>query len=92
MRTFLRDLFFGYRILRKSPGFTMLAIVILAIGISASTAVFCSVDAIVLHPFAYEDQDDIVVVWEKLNKMPWGKIGVSPALLSISCVIPEMCI
>src|SRR5215218_7347357 len=62
MRTFLLDLRYGLRALVKSPGFAATAIVTLALGIGATTAMFTVVDGVLLKPLHYRDADRIVAL------------------------------
>ena len=64
METFWRDVCYALRGLRHNPGFTAVAILTLAIGIGANTAVFSVVDGILIKPLAYPDADRLVGVWQ----------------------------
>ena len=64
LETLAADLRYGLRTLRKSPGFAVLSVLTLALGIGANTAVFSMVNALLLHPYQFHDLDRLVRVWE----------------------------
>jgi putative ABC transport system permease protein len=75
MSSLLRDVRHSARALRHSPGFTAIAILTLAIGIGANTAIFSFVDTMLLKPLPYPDADRIVRVMEKPPRGPRNGIS-----------------
>jgi predicted permease len=62
----LQDLRYGVRILLKNPGFTLIAVFTMALGIGATTAMFSFVDAALFKPLAYRAPERLVMAWERL--------------------------
>ncbi len=74
----LQDLRRALRNLRKSPGFAATAILTLALGIGASTAVFTLVDSVVLKPLAYRNSGELVAIWEHMRFLSFDPVGPNP--------------
>ena len=70
MNSVVQDVRYAFRVLAKSPGFTLVSLLRLAIGIGANTAIFSFVDAALLKPLPYVDADRIVRVMEKSPGLP----------------------
>ncbi|HEX7318321.1 MAG TPA: ABC transporter permease [Pyrinomonadaceae bacterium] len=64
METFLQDVRYGVRVLAKNKGFTAVAVLTLALGIGANTAIFSVVNDLLLRPLPYNDAERVVLLWE----------------------------
>jgi putative ABC transport system permease protein len=69
METFIHDLRYAVRTLLKKPGFAVIVILALAIGIGANTAIFSVVNGVLIRPLPYPDPDRIVMVWMNNTRM-----------------------
>ncbi|HKW32146.1 MAG TPA: ABC transporter permease [Candidatus Acidoferrum sp.] len=74
LETVWTDIRFGARMLRRSPGFTAVAILTLALGIGANTAIFSVVNAVLLQPLPYPNANRLALIWSQ-----WGKEMRGPA-------------
>ncbi len=77
MKNFIQDIRYGIRILTKHSGFTTAAVLTLALGIGANTAIFSLVDGVLLKPLPFEDPDRLVAVWEASTE-DGGLMSVAP--------------
>jgi predicted permease len=79
MQTLLQDLRYGVRALRTQPGFTLAAVIVIALGIGANTAIFSVVNTVLLRPLPYPQPDELVMVWESAPKLGFPHNDVAPA-------------
>jgi hypothetical protein len=75
----IQDVRFGLRLLRKNPGFTAVAVLTLALGIGANTAIFSVIENTLLHPVPWKDPDRILSLWEIDSRGKVERQVVSPA-------------
>jgi putative ABC transport system permease protein len=79
MRALIQDLRLAVRLSLKSPAFTAITLLALALGVGANTVIFSAFDAVMLRPLPYNDPDRIVTVWDSFPKLGVAKIGVAYA-------------
>jgi putative ABC transport system permease protein len=75
----MNDLKFAFRQLLKSPGFTAVAVLTLALGIGANTAIFSAVDAVLIRPLPYVDAGGLVMIWDEMSHIGFPKHNSTPA-------------
>jgi putative ABC transport system permease protein len=75
---FLQDVRYGLRQVQRSPGFSLIAIATLALGIGANAAMFSVVDAVLVRPLPYADSDRLVMVWEDASNIAYARGTPAP--------------
>lgn len=81
MQAFWQDLRHGARMLVKKPGFTLIAVITLGLGIGAVTAIFSVVDAVLLRPLPYKEPERIALVEQQMPKLDWSGGVSAPEML-----------
>src|ERR1044071_9472129 len=74
--TLWQDVRFGVRTLAKRPGFALVAVLTLALGIGANTAIFSVVNAVLLRPLPFKDAERLVIVYETTKTVPRDFVSV----------------
>ena len=77
MQTLWQNLRFGARMLIQKPGFALIAVITLALGIGANTAIFSIVYAVLLRPLPYPGQERIMVAWKKDTNNPFVELAIA---------------
>jgi len=75
METLLQDIRYGIRMVAKSPSFAVIAILTLALGIGANTALFSVVNGVLLNPLPYAEPDRLVAIYSKSGEFPRSSIS-----------------
>ena len=78
VRELLSDVKYGARGMVRSPGFAIVALLTMALGIGANTAMFSIVNGVVFNPLPYPEQDRVVRLWESYPTQGWETFSISP--------------
>src|SRR6185503_7292466 len=79
MDALIADVRYGFRLFRKSPVFSLVAVATLALGIGANSVIFSVVDAVVIRALPYHDPDRVIVIWEDASRAGFAKNTPAPA-------------
>src|SRR5258706_16405441 len=94
MYTVWRDLRYGVHMLAKKPGFTVIAVLTLALGIGANSAIFSVVNSLLLHPLPYRDSERLAIIWTHSPganvEQDWPSPGQYSAIKANSSVFEDI--
>jgi putative ABC transport system permease protein len=79
MSAISQDLHYGFRIFLRNPGFTLIVLISLALGIGANSAIFSLVNAVLMRPLPFHDAEKIVMVWEDASWVGFPENTPAPA-------------
>jgi len=85
MTTLLQDLRYGIRTMLKHPGFTLIAVMTLALGIGSSTAIFTVVDAAVIRGLPYRSPEQLYHMWERTPQKESINVNFHIPITRITC-------
>jgi predicted permease len=74
-----QDVRYAMRALRRGPGFTLVAILVLGAGIGATATIFSGVHAVLLAPLPFDEPDRLVALWERNPDFGWEQVDAAPA-------------
>src|SRR5215813_3948376 len=78
----ISDIRFALRMLRKNQAFTAVAVLTLALGIGANTAIFSVVNSVLLRPLPYQDPGRLVLLWQRFTRLGLDRVVVSASEFS----------